>query len=253
MRSLSFALAACLMLFPWWTAPAVGQILNTLDVFGEPEPGWHGGVRAAASISGGNTEVLSLRGGARLQWQGDRNRWRLLASATRKTSRGEEIAEDSVVHLRHNRRLQPWVSTLAFVQRQNNPFQRLRSRFLVGAGARFDVLRADQASGSVGIAHMVEVERIEGTPGHDTDQRLSSFFVLGASLNERVRVSATAFVQPLWEDVADLRALASAGLRADLGGGLGLNVEADYRYDARPPQGVDRSDRTLETGFSYNF
>jgi hypothetical protein len=233
--------------------PGRAQIVNTLDGFAERAPGWSGSVEARFSLSGGNTELVSLSAGGQVQHQGGANRWRLLGGASRETSRKERVEESTVAHLRHNRRLLPWLSTLTFVQHQRNPFQRLKTRFLAGAGARFDVLRASRVYGALGLSHMVEIERIEDAGGTDTDQRLSLFAILEGKLREPVVLELTSFVQPLWSDLSDMRAILAASLRVAIVGSLSLTLNYDLQHDTEPPDGVQETDWKLRAGLAWEL
>ncbi len=232
---------------------AEAAIINTLRGFDETTLGWSGEVEASFSNSGGNTEVLALAGAARIQWQSDRDRVRLLGGISRLTNDGNTLAEDTTGHLRHNRQLTPWLYTLAFAQVQQNPFQRLASRTLLGLGARLDLVHRDNARVSVGLAHMVEFERIEDLGGSATSHRLSSFLVANAPLREGLEVEATVFAQPRWQDFNDLRAVASGALRVDLTKRLKLVVGASLQHDARPPEGVKETDWSTRTGLSFDL
>ncbi len=229
------------------------QIVNTLVGFDEEEQGWSGGVETRFSLTGGNTELVSLSAGGSVQFQSGANRWRLLGDASRETSQGERVEEETVAHLRYNRQLLPWVSTLTFVQHQRNPFQRLKTRFLAGAGARFDVVRASRIHAALGASHMVEVERIEDASGTDTDQRLSVFAILEGKLSEPVVVEVTSFVQPLWSDFSDMRAILAASLRVTLVGSLAMTLNYDLQHDTEPPAGVEDTDWKLRAGLAYEL
>ena len=233
--------------------PTHAQILNTLRGFSGGEPGWSGSAEVNFSQTGGNTEVLALGAEAQLQYEWKRERWRIMGEQSYKSNRGKRTSDESIGHLRHNHRFRPWVSSLAFVQIQRNPFQRLQQRVLVGAGARFDVLRRERWKASVGAAHMMEIEKLEGAPDHETDQRLSSFVTVDGKVSETLTVQVTSFVQPRWADLSDLRALALVGTQVKLGGGFTYNVASELRYDADPPAGVKTSDWEVETGLGYTF
>ncbi len=234
-------------------AESQAQIVNTLTGFATEEIGWSGEAEARASLSGGNTEELALSGNLRLQRQGNRHRLRLLGAARRKSSQGTRVAEQSMLHLRHNYRLQPWLGSLIFAQSQQNPFQRLKRRLLLGFGGRFDLLARPSANLALGLAHMVEWEKIEEMTTYDTDQRLSVFVKLETHLNEAVNLNGVVFVQPLWTAPADLRAVGMAAMRTRVAGPLALVVAAEFQYDARPPSDVEPWDWDLETGLVYSF
>jgi len=243
------AVAIGLMIAP--TADA--QILNTLRGWSSDEPGWSGKLGASFAASGGNTDVVSVAASARAQWLGGRQRVRALVGGTRTESDGRKSSESLVGHVRHNVEIVSWFSTLVFAQVQENPFQRLESRVLLGAGGRFDVARHETWALSVGVAHMFETERLDGESGRRDDHRLSSFASAEGDLSESVTIDATAFYQPRWSDFADSRLVASGSLSVALVGSLSLEVAAAVQVDTRPPDGVERRDWSQVTGLSVSF
>jgi hypothetical protein len=231
---------------------ARAQILNTLRGF-SPDPGWSGDVQALVSLSGGNSEVTILSGGGFVQWQDDPHRVRLLLAGRRVTDNGDELAESALGHLRHNRRLTGPLHSIVFVQQQTNPFQRLRSRTLFGAGLRHDVVDAENLRAAVGLTHMTELERIEGLSGTTTSQRASAFITVDGNVNEQVVVDVSAFFQPLWHELANNRAFATATLRVSVGGGLEVRMAADLTHDTAPPDRVEETDWSVSSGVGVTF
>jgi putative salt-induced outer membrane protein YdiY len=127
-------------------APVRGQatIINTLRGFSDTEAGWSGGMAASYGASGGNTEETHLRASAQLQYRSGDEIFRLLGSGKRSSSAGQETARAVMGHLRHNHRLSDRWSSLSFLQVQENPFQQLKSRTLLGLGGRWDVTAGPQ-------------------------------------------------------------------------------------------------------------
>lgn len=249
-RRLTAALVLATLLAP---AAAGAVIVNTLSGYGS-DPGWSGQLEANASASGGNTELARFGGRARAQWKGELHRFRALASAQRSESNGSRISESALLHLRHNHRLAPRLQSLAFAQLQRNPFQRLSARSLLGLGAR--VALVDDARGQLGLglAHMLELERIEDTGGdEDVDHRLSSFLVGELELRGGVSLGATVFAQPRWSDFGDLRATGELGLEVELTGQLSFQSSASLTHDSNPPAGVEETDWSLGSGLGYRF
>lgn len=226
-------------------------IVNTLRGFDRHEPGWSGELEASFSQAGGNTDVLALAGAARLQWLRERHRWRGLTSLRYASSREQKIAEAAVVHLRHNYELVSWGHSLAFAQWQHDPFQRLRSRWLLGAGLRFDLLETERRYVALGVSSMHEVERIEDEAGRQTRERLSTFLNVDSTLAGEVNLDVTGFLQPRWTDFSDLRSVLTATLKVPLGGEFSLLLTYRLQHSSRPPQGVENVDWWLDTGFSY--
>ena len=196
--------------------------------------------------------MLALGAEAQLQYEWKRERWRIMGEQSYKSNRGQRTSDESIGHLRHNHRFRPWVSSLAFVQIQRNPFQRLQQRVLFGAG-RVRCAAPQALAGLAGLRPYGGGRRGSRSAGDDTDQRLSSFVTVDGKVSETLTVQFTSFVQPRWSDFGDLRALALAGTRVKLGGGFTYTVASELRYDAEPPDDVDTTDWEVETGFGYRF
>lgn len=233
---------------------AEAQIVNTLRGFDDKEFGWSGGVEAGISVASGNSEYVETQVAAAVQYQRETNRWRLLARHMRLTASEKRQAENRMGHLRHNYRFSKWLASVAFVQGQHNPFQRIETRLLLGAGARLDVLRSDRLNVAFGATFMREDEELtRTTTGFNTNYRFSFFTSVYRDVARGVDIDITGFYQPLAEEPADARAFASAGLRCDIIGDLYLLVIYSLEYDSRPPEAVKKSDQTLRSGFGYSF
>ena len=263
---LAIAFLAC-------AAPAQSQIINTIRGFDEDDLGWTGTLEARFAQSGGNTDVLTFGGGGTIQWLSESQRIRLIGRATRSENDGKRIADASMSHLRHNYRFTPWFASLTFVQIQRNPFQRLNSRLLIGAGARFDLVRREDWSLFGGVAHMYEREEIkpDGTTGGDgsgddgssdaaskgtrtdIDHRASVFLSWSGDLREGVSIDLSGFYQPLWSDFADARATGSGELLVSLVGALSLGLEGSVTRDSEPPVGVEETDWSYLTKLVVEF
>lgn len=230
-----------------------GVILNTLQGFARDEPGWSGKVDAAFSASGGNTERVDLAAGGRAQWLGDSDRWQLIAAGEYEESGGDESARSLVVHLRQNHRLARALHTVAFAQRQHDPFQRLQSRWLLGAGLQWDLANDPRGRLAIGATPMLEVERLQGEVGHQALGRLSTFLVIERTVSEGVRLDGAGFLQPAWADFHDFRASASLTLVVAVTGALDLRVGYGVEHDDAPPPGVAPGDWSTTVGFSLRL
>lgn len=243
------AAAAALLLA---AAPAPAQILNTLRGFGAESEGWSGELGAFFSATGGNTETTSLTGSGSVQRLRGAQRWRLMADGTQERADGDDTERNSVVHLRQNVRLTDAWASIAFAQHQYDRFQRLESRFLLGAGARWDAVRAERFQVSIGASPMLEIEKEE-----DDDAlargRMSTFLSVLGTLDERTSVDLTTFVQPAMDEAGDVRAVATGALRVKVGGGLALQVNGRVQHDAKPAPDVKKTDWKLQTGLTWSL
>lgn len=230
-----------------------GVILNTLQGFARDEPGWSGKLDATFSASGGNTERVDLAAGGRAQWLGLRDRWQLIAAGEYEESGGRESARSLVVHLRQNHRLASGLHTVAFAQRQHDPFQRLQSRWLLGGGLQWDVYNDSRGRLALGATPMLEVERLQDEDDHRATGRLSTFLVIERKVSEGVRLDGVGFFQPAWADFHDYRASATLALVMAITGALDLRVGYGIEHDDAPPQDVEPTDWSTSLGLSLRL
>ena len=254
LRKASLALVVLPFVLAIAPEAADAQIINTLRGWNEDEPGWSGEIAAAIAIAQGNTEYFELDLSAAVRYETERHRVRGLADFTRRTASGVEIAEATLLHLRHNYRLTDLVHSLVFLQAQRNPFQRIDSRFLLGIGARFDVVRDETFDASVGASYMRERETLtEDDSGATTRNRGNFFASLLGRPTEQLRVDAHAFYQPVLSDWSDARLSAGSNLDVLLIGELSLVVGFRLAYNSRPAPGVEETDFWLRTGLRLRF
>ncbi|MDX1576944.1 MAG: DUF481 domain-containing protein [Gemmatimonadota bacterium] len=234
---------------------AEGQILNTLRGWADPEPGLTGEVEGRFGLAEGNSDYLELSAGGAIQLVTGRHRVRFLVSETLRRADGEEIAENFLLHLRHNYRLTAGLSSLLFAQNQFNPFRRLERRTLLGAGARFDIVREAPWNASLGASYMFESERLTDaeTEDIDIDHRGSFFVSVIGSVTESVGVDVSGFYQPRLDDFSDSRVSLDASAQTDLVGELDLIVAFALSRESEPAPGVEETDLTLTTGLRFSF
>lgn len=250
MSRAGFFLLLCLLV----AAPsASAQIIDTLQGFDADARGFQGTAGASVRATGGNTKLIDLAGDLGTQYEGDAHRLRWLLGYGFSRKDREDVSDEFFTHLRHNRRIVPGLRTLLFVQAQRNPFQRLRSRWLLGAGLRFEPVRGERRQVVVGLAHMVEIEEIQDQAGRDTDQRISTFVDVVIGLGEGARLSARAFVQPRWSDLSDLRAIAALDLQSRVVASLSLFVTGSLVHDSHPPDRVEETDWGVKSGLRVDL
>jgi putative salt-induced outer membrane protein YdiY len=233
--------------------PVDAAIVNSLRGFDRDEPGLSGSIAGSYGASGGNTDQSTFVGTGRLQWQGQANTWKLIASGKRTTSGGVETANSVLGHLRHNYDLSDRWATLAFLQSQQNPFQRLDYRRLLGLGLRWDAVKTDGTVWSIGAAHMIEQEKIQDEDGTRHATRLSAFTSFETELRDGVVLDALLFYQPRWSDFSDFRVFGLIQLDIELNHTLSLFTGYQIEHNDRPPAGVEQTDWTTKTGFRANF
>lgn len=260
MRRLSGILVLYAVFLP---AGSAAQIVNTLRGFEDQKMSWSGGLEGTVAAAEGNTDYLEYELAAAAQHMSERNRWRLLGRWMDRRSRGERVAKSRLLHLRHNWRFTPEVASVAFVQATHNPDQRLETRLLIGAGARFDLIATREWKGAIGVATMYEDEEIAPLPegaggtvpddsGFEREHRASVFLSLYSTATA-VQTDLVAFWQPRWTDPSDARSFVAASFRVDVTGGLYFLFRYDLTWDTDPPATVGERDQGLRGGLGLEF
>ncbi len=253
MRKYTMVLLVAVMMTALAAAGAQAAIVNSLRGWSEDDPGWSGAVAGSYGASGGNSPQSTFEGSGRVQLRSKANVWRLIGSGKRTTVHGIETANSTLGHLRHNYLLNDRWSTLAFLQHQQNPFQRLDSRFLIGVGGRWLAAKSEATSIYLGASHMWEQESIEGEDGHTKTQRFSGFLSWETRLSDDVVVDFLAFYQPSWSDFKDWRMYGAVELEIELTGSLSLFTGYKLEHNSQPPAGVEQTDWDTKTGLQFKF
>ena len=231
---------------------ARAQIVDTLGGWEDSGPGWTGRIGLTGSLSGGNTDVKSGSGSARAQWRGETWRLRILGNFRFEEANGLRAREESVAHARIARPGESRWTPFAFVQSQRNPFQRLETRLLVGAGAQVDLHRTETRRLAFGASPMIEYEKIIG--GDEGGRgRLSTYLRWTADFSDGVSLTLQGFYQPRLSDPEDARASVSGAAETRIVGPLSFLVRGAYRRDDQPPDGVDPDDWNLEFGATLDL
>lgn len=241
-------------------APAPAQvILNVergLDV--EPE-GRHLSLALGADLRRGNEELVDVQASVVGGYRAPRHWIRLLAGGEVVRSDGDDVARSGTVHLRYN-----WIfgerwRTFHFYQVQSNRVLALDRRTLLGSGLRTVALDTGRHRLEVGAGLMYEEERLEEDdllPGEDARTevaRATSLAVYRYAVREGTRLQAVTYYQPRPDLPEDYRLLQDLSLVVDLTERLALELTGEWRYDSRPPTGIETSDLALVTGLRLEY
>lgn len=217
-----------------------------------------GAARLSFSSDIGNVDVVRSDGAGNVTL--DSRRGTVLAVVRGATGflGGKRYANSGVLHLRYTRKLLPFFYPEVFVQGDYDRARQLDARSLLGAGARWNLVRQDSGYLAVGSALMWEQERLDLLPtdAHDDNTsigRLSLYINLRATTGQDVSVSTTAYVQPALDDPGDARWLGTMELTTPLLGPLTQTTVFDFRIDSDPPQGVKKVDAKVSASFGVRF
>ena len=174
------------------------------------------------------------------------------------TQSGARIDASVFEHLRYRRMVSRRWRLESFIQHEYDEDRRLALRALAGGGIRFEVSAFDGGLFAVGVASMVEWERLRD--GNEPDagdesvvNRLSTYLSTEFSLAERVELKQTLFYQPKITSFADARALNETSFVLTVTERVQIPITYTLRYDSEPPDGVVSTDARLHTSVVFRF
>jgi hypothetical protein len=206
----------------------------------------------------GNVESVVFGGAGTGAAKYERNRFFASTSLDYARFAHKTTVSKSFVHIRYNYELLEWLYAEAFVQQQQDKFQRLLLRELAGAGPRFVVVDEDDMTLALGTAAMLEYERIAVAAGAADEPetlvaRSSSYVSATWKPDSRVRALGTIYLQPRFDDLSDVRVLFETSLVTDVTKRLGVKVIATVRYDSLPPTEVKTTDLEVKNALVLKF
>ncbi len=207
-------------------------------------------VDASAAFATGNTEYLRLGLGGRTDVRAGDDMAFVVGRFDLSRADGRSFLDRSFLHGRYTHALAPRAYLETFAQIERNRQQRLVSRTLFGIGGRYELIDRDSLGLALGVTPMFEYEELDDELGEAPSGvvRVSSYASARWTLSEATAISTTTYVQPSVQAPSDLRVLHQTALSVGITRSVRLRVQANVRYDSRPPDGVERTDVSIENG-----
>jgi len=250
------AVALCLALFP---RAAAAQIVNVQPlVAAEDRDGPSGAIEGSLDWRSGNTELAQGTASLLLRYRSGRHLAFVLGKVEYAENADDVFIDKDLEHIRYRVTVLPPLEAEVFAQHDRDEFRRLSLRMITGAGPRFHFLRWEPLDAAVGVAYMLEHERLAESDTADsgqsiTDHRLSTYGTLALDLTDRVTLSHTLYFQPRIDDWTDVRVLSETELMLGVVKHLAVKVSLTLTVDSAPPELVKEADavRKLSLQLSY--
>lgn len=231
---------------------------------GLPEEGWSGHVELGIDGKTGNKREETYTGAAKVTRRQDNDIYLGIVEREYGTTRNIKDTDESFVHGRWIHILNERWAAEGFAQWEEDQFDNLISRSLLGGGGRYIVAEDDKVfSLAVGLGAFREREVLDlGTYEDKTWLwRANSFMVYKHRLNEQLVLSATAYFQPNMSDMGDFRTLLDAALSVKLTDTLDLKIHYKVTHDSEPARNLDatppidnhETNTEYKTTLVYNF
>ena len=233
--------------------PAQAQI-NTEQLRKSTEDGVHVQLDANGGFARGNTDLLQLGLGVRLDASLGEDSGFALARYTLSEVDGVTDVSNAFAHVRYNNEIVPDLIAEAFAQVERNEQQLLARRYLLGVGFRYELIETEPLGFALGTTPMVEFERLRPEAMEDPTQSLrwSNYAALRVDVSDTAEAFGVIYVQPRVEEVDNYRILHESRLDVDITKYFAVRVRGMVRYDSQPPVNVENTDVMVTTGFVFN-
>ncbi|MBV1882941.1 MAG: DUF481 domain-containing protein [Pseudomonadales bacterium] len=216
------------------------------------DEGLSGQIQASVDGKNGNSDKESFEVGAKGIYKIDSHMVLLLGSREYGKSFDQTDTDNHFMHFRYVKQHRAFNATEFFLQSESNPFKRLTTRSLVGAGTRLTLYDEKKLKLILGSGAFFLREEIAD---ENTEEfwRANFYFIYKHAINDQMNLLNTFYLQPVIDDVSDLEIFNDFSLNIKLTHSIKLTLSFKTTHDKRPPQGVARTDSAYSTSFLYAF
>lgn len=224
----------------------------------EAPEGLSGAISVSVDSRTGNVDYLFLGATPLARYRSGDHLVIGLVRSEYKSSKGDTILSNSFEHLRYRYQFAEHLLGEVFTQHEFDALKRLQLRALVGAGPNISLLKAKSYGLAVGVAYMLEYEKLQNDGEVDASHaefqhRNSSYFVGYYKLDDRVQLVETLYVQPRLTDASDTRLLSDSQITFQVTKRLSFATSFSVAYDSRPPATIKRLDTALISAFTLEL
>jgi len=219
--------------------------------------GWMGGGGLSLTLAQNTERIFGMEAESHLQYKtsNDKGLWLLLGDFGFLKVGGEKFISDGFVHLRYNYKVTERMRWEVFTQFQSNAITQIDSRFLLGTGPRFKLIKTKVLRLYAASLVMFESETERTTPEiSHKDVRSSSYvsftFTPGGS---NLEIVSTTFFQPLFRKFSDYRILNQIKLKTMISKHFALSVKWNYLHDRFPAGDAPRTTYDLLAGAEFEL
>lgn len=229
-----------------------------------PEQGLEVAVKLGLDGKTGNDEEKDYDGSVKSVYRRHDNVFLFLVDGEYGTTRDVKDTDNTFVHSRWTHILTPRWSTEGFAQWEQDEFDNVQSRTLMGGGGRYLVWQKQDVfsfTTGAGVFHEEEVLDLVSYEQSDKFWRINTYYTYKYQMTKTISILNTTYLQPRIGEYSDLRALTEFGLKIGLTNRLALTIQYKLTYDSEPAQNFDvdppidnRSVNTeYQTSIQYTF
>lgn len=215
--------------------------------------GWAGSGQFSFRLNQNVEREFALSSKIHIQYKHLKSLYLFLTDLTVIDAGQQRFVDAGFAHFRYNYKVNNWLRWEAFSQVQYNDVLKIKNRLLFGTGPRFKAINQPKWSVYVGSLYMYEIERLRSPDLESTGHRLSAYLSTSMKPWPIVDLSTTWYVQPLFEDIEDVRLAGQIDLEIDISKAFTFITSFSYLNDQRPAEGIPHIVYALSNGIKYKF
>lgn len=218
--------------------------------------GWMGSVGAAVSLAQNTIKIFQAGVEAHVQYKtsNDKGLWLILGNHNFLKAGGSRLVSDDLLHLRYNRKVNEWMRWEFFGQYQNNDVTQIDSRFLIGTGPRFKLVKKNTFRLYAASLIMFEREKEKTNPTVlHKDVRSSNYISFTWLPKDYLEMISTTYFQPLVNKFSDYRIMNQLAFKIKATPHFSLGLKWNYLHDRFPAGDAPRTVYNFATGINYDL
>lgn len=164
----------------------------------------------------------------------------------------ETTDSKSFYHVRYVKNIFDIFTNEFFIQLQDNHSNRLKERRLFGGGIRKALINTDMGTMNLGIGLMSESELLTDD-SQFSGFRSTNYLSIKSKWSERIHLTSVLYVQPILNDLSDIKVLFDFRPSITISDHFTFMHKTILRYDAMPPESVEKLDYEIIQMIQYQF
>lgn len=240
------------------SAPARAQIVNLLyEAHGAPD-GFSGRIAGGGTWLSGNADNLQVQGATLLRYRHERHLVLAMASGAYGVAGDKPFIDRQMGHLRYRVDVVGPFQLEAFVQGDRNALRRRVVRAVFGGGPRLEIFDGPILGAALGVAYMPEYERFSEGDFPDSGairwhHRVSTYLSHVVTIDPKLKLMHTLYMQPAADDFDNLRAFADLSLEVKVWESVALTLTHSLQLDTLPPASVRSVDADRRLSVAWTF
>ncbi len=169
------------------------------------------------------------------------------------STNNEQLANQGFQHLRYVFKSNPRVFYEAFTQLQYNDQIKLKMRWLLGAGVKFNLVSKEKKHVNLGLSYMYEYNEEVNPDVFLRLNRLNSYLVLNFAFFDKFNILSTTYYQPNIIAINDFRLSSQTAIYFNITKKLLFKFAFDLTYNSRVPPDVPFTIYSLSNGITWVF